>query len=79
MGGALAVVPPEYLLDWDYTEFLDVRENWAKAITEEKKGENFCKREVREASCCVHVCQIRTSHILSLEPAPGHWTSPLSI
>lgn len=68
-----------YLLDWDFIEFSDVWENWAKAITEEKKGENFCKREVREASCCVHVCQIRTSHILSLEPAPVHWTSPLSI
>lgn len=58
---------------------LDVWDNWAKAIVEEEKGANFCKREVRDASHCVHVCQIRPSHFLSLETAPVHWTSPLSI
>lgn len=46
---------------------LDVWDNWAKAIAEEEKGVNFCKREVRDASHCVHVCQTRPSHILSLE------------
>lgn len=53
---------------------LDVWDNWAKAIAEEEKGVNFCKREVRDASHCVHVCQTRPSHILSLETArfTGH-------
>lgn len=58
---------------------LDVGDNWAKAIVEEEKGANFCRREVRDASHCVHVCQMRPSHILSLETAPIQWTSPLSI
>lgn len=58
---------------------LDVWDNWAKTVVKEEKGANFYRRKVRDASHCVNVCQIRPSHILSLETAPIQWTSPLSI
>lgn len=81
MGGGWVAVLPRDLLEWDFIKFLvlDVRDNWEKAIVEEEKRAKFCRREVRDASHCVHVCQIRPSHILSLETALVHWTSPLSI